>query len=230
MFRRTNRGNAIIPLMFAMVFVSLGTATAQQRFSAYGGMGVVYYRADGLSNYLNYAAPGSIVPNSFTSAIRFFIGGDYAVTHNWAIGIDYGYITKSVSGSNSIGSQQINMSYSLPSLAIRRIFMEKGYSIRLGGEFGYHFGSVSTSSPYSSQTQDYSAAGAGVKLNGSVDTQLDKRLYVRIAVEGDAEFIGDLKAKDGTKLAYLDYNSNAFVPVNMDLLGVGVSFGLVYYF
>lgn len=224
------RWNQTIPLMIMIVMVSVGTTQAQQRFSGYGGMGVIYYKADGLSNYLNYVAPGSVLPKSFTSAIRFFFGGEYAVSKDWAIGIDYGYITKSVSGGNSIGSQQVNMAYSLPSLAIRRIFRAEGYSIRLGGEFGYHFGSVSASSPYSSQTQDYSASGFGVKLNGSVDTQLDKRLYARIGVEGDAEFIGDLKARDGSKLTYLDYNSGKLIPVNMDLLGVGLSFGLVYYF
>ena len=193
-------------------------------------MGVIYYKADGLSNYLNYAAPGSMIPKSFTSAIRFSIGGEYAVTRDWALGIDYGYITKSVNGNNSIGSQQVNIAYSLPSLAIRKILREKGFSIRLGGEVGYHFGSVSISSPYSSQTLDYSAAGFGIKLNGSVDTPLDKRLYARIGVNGDAEFIGDLKTKDGSRLTYLDYYSGNFHPVNMDLLGVGVSFGIVYYF
>ena len=230
MIRKTYRGGSLFPLVLTLVLTSLGAAKAQDRFSAYGGMGVIYYKADGLSNYLNYAAPGSIVPKSFTSAIRFFIGGEYAVTRDWALGIDYGYITKSVSGNNSIGSQQVDIAYSLPSLAIRKILREKGFSIRLGGEVGYHFGSVSISSPYSSQTLDYSAAGFGIKLNGSVDTPLDKHLYARIGVNGDAEFIGGLKSKDGSRLTYLDYNSGNFLPVNMDLLGVGVSFGIVYYF
>ena len=230
MRRRTIQVKTLLPLAIAIVLFSIGPAEAQQKFSAYGGMGVIYYRADGLSNYLNYAAPGSVLPKSFTSAIRFFVGGEYAVTRDWALGIDYGYITKSVSGNNSIGSQKVNIAYSLPSLTVRKILREKGFSIRLGGEVGYHFGSVSVSSPYSSQTLDYSAAGFGLKLNGSVDTPLDKRLYARIGFNGDAEFIGDLKSKDGSTLTYLDYNSGKFVPVNMDLVGVGISFGIVYYF
>lgn len=219
-----------VAVCLTVFLTSYRNAHAQQRFSAYGGLGVEYYKADGLSNYLNYAAPGSVQPKSFTSAIRFFLGGEYDVTSDWAIGIDYGYILKSVSGNNSIGSQQINLSYSLPSLAIRRLIMEKGYSIRLGGTFGYHSGSLSTSSPYSTQTQDYSASGIGFSLDGSLDTQLDERLFARVGVDARAEFIGDLKAKDGSDLTYVDYNSGNSLPVDMNLFGVGVSFGLVYYF
>lgn len=214
----------------ALTFATYRNARAQQRFSTYGGLGVEYYKADGLSNYLNYAAPGSVTPKSFTSAIRFFLGGEYDVTNKWAIGLEYGYILKSVSGSNSLSSQQVNFSYSLPSLTVRRLIMEKGYSLRIGGSFGYHFGSLNTSSPYSNQTQDYSAKGVGLALDASFDGQLDKRLFARVGVDARAEFIGDLKAKDGSDLTYVDYNSGNSLPVNMNLFGVGVSFGLVYYF
>ncbi len=217
-------------VMLGPVLAPGESAVAQQRFSAYGGLGVIYYKADGLSNYLNYAAPGSVQPGSFTSAIRFFLGGEYDVTKDWALGLEYGYITKCVTGSYSVSSQQVDLSYSLPFLTIRRLFAEKGYSIRLGGALGYHSGSVSTSSPYSNQPQNYSASGLGIKLDGSVDTQLDTKLFARIGVEADAEFIGALKAKDGTGLTYLDYNSGNSLPVNMNMFGVGVSFGLVYYF
>lgn len=216
-----------------IIFSAFGVvkpACAQQKFSAYGGLGVVYYKADGLSNYLNYAAPGSIQPNSFTSAIRFFLGGEYDLTPKWALGLEDGYITKSVAGNNGLTSQQVSLSYSLPSITVRRLFMEKGYSIRLGGALGYHTGSVSASSPYSNQTLDYSASGVGLKLDGSVDTQLDPKLFARIGVEAAAEFIGNLKAKDGSGLTYLDYNSGQTLPVNMKMFGVGVSLGIVYYF
>lgn len=218
-----------IVLFSTVLFLSAGDASAQQ-FSAYGGLGVEYYKADGLSNYLDYAAPGSIVPGSFSSAIRFMIGGDYALAKNWAVGIEYGYITKSVSGNNFVSSQQVSFSYSLPSLTIKRIIRGNGFVLRLGGAFGYHFGALSMSSPYSNSTVDYSAAGFGLRLDGAFDTKLDERLYARVGAEARAEFVGDLKAADGTKLTYLDYSSLNQMPVNMHLFGVGISFGLVYYF
>lgn len=214
---------------FAVMFFLAGNARAQQ-FSAYGGLGVEYYKADGLSNYLNYAAPGSMNPGSYTSAIRFLLGGEYDITKDWAVGVEYGYITKSVTGSNSSYSQQVSFSYSLPSLTIRRLIRGKGYSFRFGGAFGYHFGSLSVSSPYSNQTEDYSAKGFGMQLDGSLDTELDPKLYARVAVSARAEFVGNLKAADGSELTYLDYNSNNTLPVNMHLFGVGLLFGLVYYF
>lgn len=214
---------------FAAFLLFAGSARAQM-FSAYGGLGVEYYKADGLSNYLNYAAPGSVTPGSYTSAIRFILGGEFDVTKDWAVGIEYGYITKSVTGSNAVSSQQVSFSYSLPSLTIRRLISGDGYSLRFGGAFGYHFGSLSTSSPYSNQSVDYSAKGIGVQLDGSLDTRLDPKLYARVAVNARAEFVGDLKAADGSNLTYIDYNSGNTLPVNMHMLGVGLSFGLVYYF
>lgn len=228
---RTRNGIFPVVALFcsAALVLSASDASAQQ-FSAYGGIGVEYYKADGLSNYLNYAAPGSIVPGSYTSAIRFIVGAEYALSKNWAIGLEYGYITKSVSGNNQIGSQQVSFSYSLPSLTIRRLIMGNGYSLRFGGAFGYHFGSLSTSSPYSSQTVDYSATGLGVQLDGSLDTELDPKLYARVGVSARAEFVGDLKAADGSDLTYIDYNSGNSLPVDMHMFGVGLSFGLVYYF
>jgi len=101
----------------------------------------------------------------------------------------------------------VTLSYSLPSLTIRRTIRGDGYSIRFGGAFGYHFGALSASSPYSSQSQDYSAKGFGVDLDGSLDTKLNERLYARVGVEARAEFVGELTSADGTKLTYLDYNS-----------------------
>lgn len=223
-----SRLRAVVFISAALVFFA-GNAQAQ-KFSAYGGLGVEYYKADGLSNYLSYAAPGSMYPGSYTSAIRFMLGGEYDITNDWAIGIEYGYITKSVTGSNTGYSQQVSFSYSLPSLTIRRLIMGSGYSLRFGGAFGYHFGSLSTSSPYSSQSVDYSAKGFGVQLDGSLDTELDPKLYARVGVSARAEFVGDLKAADGGDLTYIDPSSGNSVPVNMHMFGVGLSFGLVYYF
>lgn len=226
---RTRKGFILTTVLFVSAIFTFHDACAQQ-FSAYGGLGVEYYKADGLSNYLNYAAPGSVVPGSFTSAIRFLMGGEVAVTKNWELGMEYEYLTKSITGSNAVGSQQVSLSYSLPSLTIRRLIPEDGYSIRLGGAFGYHFGGLSLSSPYSSQNQNFSAAGLGVDLDGSLDTKLGEKLYARVGVEARAEFAGDLKGADGGTLTYTDYNTGNQLPVNMHLFGVGVSFGLVYYF
>ncbi len=226
------RNSSILKAAFffsALLVITTGDAKAQQ-FSAYGGMGIEYYKANSLSDYLNYAAPGSVQPGSFSSAIDFSIGGEYAISRNWAVGLEYDYMLKSAGSNNGIGSQQVNVSYSLPSLAVRRLIRGDGYVLRFGGTFGYHFATLSTTSPYTTRTQDYSAEGIGLKLDGSIDTKLDEKLYARLGVNARAEIIGHMKAADGTELTYLDYNSGNQLPVNMNLFGVGVSFGLVYYF
>jgi hypothetical protein len=201
-----------------------------QRLSAYGGIGIDYYRANSITNFLNSNGIGSVTPGAFTSSVQFLVGAGYAVTTNWEVGIEYAYLINSFSGNSSLGSQQVSLSYSLPSITIRRLMRFDGYSFRFGGAFGYHFGGVSVSSPYSSQAQDFSATGFGLKLDGSLDTKLDERLYARIGAQAFAEVIGQPKAANGTLLTYTDYNSGNQTAVNMSLFGVGVSLGLVYYF
>ncbi len=216
-------------LLSAVVGLASQNAHAQ-RLSAYGGIGIDYYRANSITNFLNTNGIGSVTPGAFTSSVQFLVGAGYAVTTNWEVGIEYAYMINSFSGNNPLGSQQVSLSYSLPSITVRRLIREDGYSLRFGGAFGYHFGSMSVSTPYSSQAQDFSATGFGLKLDGSLDTKLDEKLYARIGAQAFAEFIGQPKAANGTLLTYTDYNSGSQTPVNMDFIGVGVSLGLVYYF
>ena len=228
-YRRSDSILRIILVCSAILAITFREAEAQ-RLSAYGGLGVNYYQANSITNFLNASGIGNIKPGGFTSAIQFSIGAGYAVTAGWELGIDYAYMIDSFSGNSGAGSQQVSLSYSLPSLTIHRLIKGEGYSFRFGGAFGYHFGSISISSPYSSRTQDYSGRGVGVKLDASIDTKLDEKLYVRVGVHALSEFIDQPKASDGTGLTYTDYNSGNQDPVKMNLIGVGVSLGLVYYF
>jgi hypothetical protein len=206
------------------------TDAGAQQISAYGGLGLNYYRANSITDFLNSNGIGSISPGGFTTAIDFFVGGDLAVTRNWEIGLEYAYLLNSFGGTNSLGSQQVGLSYSLPSLTLHRLIRGEGYVIRFGGGLGYHFGTIGISSPYSNQTQNFTRAGFGFKLDGSIDTKLDEKLYARVGVHALAEFIGQPKDASGTGLTYTDYNSGTQAPVDMNLLGAGISLGLVYYF
>ncbi len=224
-------GSLLKALFLCVVVFSLASESADaQRLSAYGGIGIDYYRANSITNFLNWNGIGTVAPGAFTSSVQFHVGAGYAVTTNWDVGIEYAYMINSFSGTNPLGSQQVSLSYSLPSITVRRLIREDGYSLRFGGAFGYHFGSMSVPTPYSSQPQDFSATGFGLKLDGSLDTKLDEKLYARIGTQVMMEFIGQPKAANGTPLTYTDYNSGNQTPVNMNLFGVGVSLGLVYYF
>ncbi len=224
-------GSLFKALVLCVAVFNIASESADaQRLSAYGGIGIDYYRANSITNFLNSNGIGTVTPGAFTSSVQFHVGAGYAVTTGWEVGVEYAYLINSFSGNNSLGSQQVSLSYSLPYITVRRLIKYDGYSFRFGGGFGYHFGGVSVSSPYSNKAQDFFASGFGLKLDGSLDTKLDEKLYARIGTQIMTEFIGQPKAANGTPLTYTDFNSGSQTPVNMNLFGVGVSLGLVYYF
>lgn len=173
---------------------------------------------------MNYTIPGSITPGTFTTAAQFVFGGEFFLSNDWALGVEYGYITKSNSGNYV----QVNYSYSMPSITLRKVMAGDGYYFSYGGAIGYHFASVGqTIVAYTNQAQNFSAQGIGVKIDAGVDTKLGENFYARINADGHGEFIGNFKSQSGTPL-YTDASNSRVV--NGYLSGVGVTFQLVYYF
>ncbi len=213
--------------LILLILTTWSHAAYGQSFSATAGMGLEYFNSPSISRYLAYQI-GGVIPGTYTTAVQFVVGADYQILHDWEVGLEYGYITRSVSGSNNIN---INYSYSLPSLIVRRTTEGDGYYFRYGVGIGYHFGTFGTTSAYSTNVTNYYADGLGFKIDAAFDTKLDKNFYARIAVDGRGEFVGTLKSGNGDALTYSTYDGNNYQshPVNMNFSGVGITFGLVYY-
>ncbi|MCL5267219.1 MAG: hypothetical protein M1469_03835 [Bacteroidetes bacterium] len=215
-----------------VLFISLFSFrnAAAQPFSATAGLGLEYFNSPSLSKYLNFAAPGAMPLGSYQSAIQFVAVGEYFISRDWAIALEYGYITKTVSTGSTLGSQQIDFSYYLPTIMLRRVVAGEGYYIQFGGGVGYHFGGLNTTTPYSDQTANYSCQGLGFKVDAILDTQLGEKLYARVDAEARADFTGPLKLGSANSLTYIDYNTEQPHSVDMSFGGVGITFGIVYYF
>ena len=212
----------------SVIVLSWSQSAYGQSLSVTGGLGLEYFNSPSISRYLIYEI-GGVFPGTYTSAVQFVVGGDYRIASNWEVGLEYGYITRSVAGSNNIN---ISYSYSLPSVVVLRVFRGDGFYIRYGAGIGYHFGSLGVTSPYSTAATNYSAKGIGFNAEAAFDTELDQNFYARITAEARGEFVGNLKTGKGDALTYTAYNGTAdqSEPVNMNFAGVGLTFGLVYYF
>ncbi len=207
------------------IFTLLLTHTSDaQNFSVNAGLGLEYFQIPTLSQYMNYGIGASITPGTFTTAAQFVFDGEYFLSNNWALGIEYGYIIGNSSGSYG----QASYSYSLPSVTLTRVIAGDGYYFSYGGAIGYHFASLGqTILAYSNQSQNFSAQGIGVKIDAGFDTKLGENFYARVSADARGEFIGNFKSQTGTQL-YTDASNSR--PVNGYLSGVGVVFQLVYYF
>jgi len=192
-----------------------------QSFSATAGVGLEYYDAPSISRYLA-GTTGGVTPGAFTTSIQLGAGIEYIIFTDWAVGIEYAYLTNQSSGN----VYQISYSYSLPSITLRKILAGDNYYLRFGGGIGYHSSSLSENIPTLGTTTDYSSSGLGLKFDAAADTKLGENFYARLDVDARVEFTGNLKAKSGDYLI----NHNDQRQVNSNLSGAGITFGLVYYF
>ncbi len=205
----------------SIIIMLAGQSAMAQNFSATAGLGLEYYNAPSLSQYFA-GTTGGVTPGTFTTSVQLEAGIEYFIVEDWALGIEYAYLTNQSTG-NSI---QINYSYSLPSITLRKVITGDNYYLRLGGGIGYHFSSLSQDILAYGSTTDYSASGLGLKFDAAIDTKLGENFYARVDADARAEFTGNLKEKDGTALM----NNNNSREVSSNLSGVGVTLGLVYYF
>ena len=203
----------------SMIFGLLVGPASAQDFSATAGLGLEYYNAPSLSKYFA-GTTGGVTPGTYMTSVQLEAGAECFIASDWAIGIEYAYLTNQSNGNG----YQISYSYSLPTVILRRVIAGDNYYLRFGGGIGYHSSSLSE---LILNTQDYSSSGIGLKFDGAIDTKLNEDFYVRVDVDARSEFMGNLKSKtNGSVLT----NFNDSSRVNSNLSGVGVTFGLVYYF
>lgn len=205
----------------SIIILLLVQGASAQDFSATAGLGFEYYNAPSLSRYLA-GTTGGVTPGTYMTSVQLETGVEYFIASDWTIGIEYAYLTNQNTGNG----YQISYSYSLPSVTLRKVLAGDNYYLRYGGGIGYHFSSLSQDLQLYGNTTDYSSSGLGLKFDAAIDTKLGEDFYARLDVDGRAEFTGNFKDKAGNPLP----NHNDQSIVNSNLSGVGITFGLVYYF
>jgi hypothetical protein len=206
-------------VFISMVVALLAHSASAQSLSVAAGLGLEYYNVPSLSRYFAVTT-GGVTPGTYIASVQLEAGADFFIASDWTVGIEYAYLTNQSTG-NGI---QINYSYSLPTLMLRRVVAGDNYYLRVGGGLGYHFFSLNQNVGYG--TTNYSSKGIGLKFDGALDSKLGENFYARVTVDARAEFTGILKTSTGAALINVTNSSE----VNSNLSGVGISFGLVYYF
>ncbi len=206
--------------LFIFLLISSTVVNAQWDISV--SMGLDFKYAPSFRDYVNsgFAAGNGLIP-SFKSAISFSGEGDYKVSNNFAVGLEYDYQLDSYNANYSTGGYY-EISYNLhrPSLLAYYVYPGAGYQFKVGGGIGPRFVSLTERINASA---DYTASGYGAVLKAEGNTMLGKNFYALIGVNFRYDHTGDLS---GSK--YTIVNKATGENLNLNSISFGIYLGLTF--
>jgi len=212
----------IVPLLCLVAFIVVPTAFAAdpgQRFTFSAGMGVSYINPTDIIDLVNASSTTNERHPDFTSTVVFFGAVHIPLTTDWALKIGYGYQLGSFTVNGFFGNTEYTMVAHLPSVLLEyALALEPAYTVYAGLGGGYHFGTLTITSPLESM---YSGRGPAMVLDLEANTAFGDNLFGYIGVDVQWEFIGELTDAHG--------NSPGPAGTSMNYFGPGVKFGLSYH-
>ncbi|MFZ1291970.1 MAG: hypothetical protein WAR79_17870 [Melioribacteraceae bacterium] len=199
-------------------FVILFLFTIKSFYAQYeigGGMGLSFFNAPDLNDYINTNfSSGEDIP-SFTTSADFFVQFNYDIASNYQLSIEYNYNIYSYNSTIGIGVYDLQLNQHKPSLLGYYFYAGPGYKFKIGGGMGLRI-SQAQEELYGSK-EDYSTSGIGFIAKAQGDTKLGSDFYALIAGEIIYDLPGEIKTLSNSKF-------------DLSTFGIGLKLGIIYYF
>ncbi len=203
----------MIKYFLVFLFIPLSVSTAQYEIG--GGMGLSFFNAPDLNDYLNTNfSNGEDLP-SFSTSADFFGVFNYNLNESYQIGLEYNFNINSFNSAIETGFYDLQLSHHKTSLLGFYYLAGEGFKIKFGGGFGLRFLNA-TEELYGTRVE-YSSSGFGFIAKMQGDTKLGGNFYALIS----GEIIYDLPGEINT-LTEGHFNASLF--------GFGLKLGTIYYF
>lgn len=208
---------------YLLIFLILSSPLFAQ-ISFTGSMGINYFTAPSLKDYLNMQYPsGSGLLPTFTPSVGFYGELSMPVGANYDLGIEYIYQIYSYN-SPSISGGMYNFSLDQQKISIIGYYVihGEGYQIKFGAGAGLRFASADEEI-YSSK--NYTSTGLGFLCRACGLTPLGKNLFANICVDAGYDITGE-PANNGTNIVNATLNKT----VNLNSFYVALKLGVTYTF
>lgn len=202
-------------LLLLSLFIYSSSLFAQIDISA--GMGIDFVNSSSLKDYANFNFPSSEKISTFNSAVEFFVEGDYTLSENYQIGLEYSYLLFSYSAN----TYEISYGHHRPTLVGYYVIPGPGYKFKFGGGIGYRIVDLEEKI-FSSK--NYSSSGVGFLLRAQGHTSLGGNLYANVGIDFRYDMPGEPKDGD-TYIIDPGINEN----VNINSLSIGIRLGVSYF-
>jgi long-subunit fatty acid transport protein len=209
---------------FVFLFVLIPFVYINAQIDLTAGMGLNFTNTSSLKDYVNSNfAPADNRLSTFNSTIDFFLEGDYTVSENFQLGLEYDLTIFSYNSPRGIGGiYELSYNMHRPSLVAYYVIPGNGYKFKFGGGVGTRHITVTEKN----FTEDsYSSTGVGFLLKVQGLTLLSENLYANIAFDLRFDFPGE-PSNGNIKIRNNAVNEN----VKFTSLSAGIKLGVSYLF
>ncbi|MBK7104107.1 MAG: hypothetical protein IPH62_02345 [Ignavibacteriae bacterium] len=199
------------------IIVILFLLSIQKFYAQYeigGGMGLSFFNASDLRDYINANfSSGEDIP-SFTTSADFFTQFNYNLSEKYQLGVEYNF---NIFSFNSLGYYNLQLNKHKPSLLFYYCITGNGFKFKFGGGLGIRIVQAEEELGSYGSKNNYITKGYGILAKAQGDTKLGENFYALIAGEIFYDAPGEIKT-----VSYAKFNVAAF--------GVGLKLGVIYYF
>lgn len=199
------------------ITILLICSSAYSQYDINGGMGLNFFSAPDLRDYINANFATTDELQSFNTSADFFGEFGYNFNDNYQLSVEYTQNLYSFNSNGIGGIYDLKLTQHKPSIIGYYLITGVGYKFKFGGGLGIRFATAEEKIPGLTQVLEYSTSGFGLLLKAQGDTKLGGDFYALISGELRYEILGDLDFSSG----------NA---VNLNSFGVALKLGLAYYF
>jgi hypothetical protein len=180
-------------------------------------MGLHFFSAPDLRDYINSNFSGSDEMPSFSTSADFFIEFGFDVSDNYKISLNYNHNIYSFNTNSGLGIYDIQLAKHEPSVIGYYQVKGEGYKLKLGGGIGYRIAQADEKQPGTTEKIKYESNGFGLLVKAQGDTRLGGNLYALIAGEIRYDLYDDIET--------ITQN----VKFNLSSFGLSLKLGVVYY-
>lgn len=206
-----------------LVFAFLFSVSISAQVDVSAGMGINFFNSSSLNDYININfAPGNDQLATFNTQIGFFGEGDYSISPNMQLGVEYVYSIYSYNTSyGGIGTYDLSVNIHNPSILAYYVINGEGFKFKFGGGAGLRLASVDEQKPSTVEKINYTSTGFGILLKAVGNTLLGGNVYAYIAADARYDLGGEPES-NGQKMEILNLKEN----LNLNSLSVGIKLGV----
>ena len=207
--------------LFAVLLVASSSHLFAQ-FDIAGGMGIGFLNNSSLTDYVNGLRLSEDL-GTFSSSFEVYLEGDYEMSENFQLGLEYVYTIFSHNSSlGGIGQYDLTYDHHKPSILAYYVISGTGYKFKFGAGAGLRF--INLDEKFQT-TVNYTSSGFGLLGRFQAHTKLSGDFYANIGTTVRYDMSGEPEDSNGRKIVDNSINEN----VSINALSFSINIGISYF-